>query len=76
MLVLFVHGIILYLVVRRIRKKTKELLLFVSLMLLSAYAGIASPTSLPLPTIVVKIEDWIFHPVGKWIEHMLGGPFD
>ncbi|MEW9670466.1 hypothetical protein [Ammoniphilus sp. 3BR4] len=78
LLILFVHGIILYFVVRSLRKqkKTKELLLFISLMLFSAYAGIAESASLPLPTFVVKGEDVIFRPIGKWIEQMLGGPFD
>ena len=78
LLVLLIHGIILYVVVLSLwkQKKTRELLLFVSLMLFSAYAGIAESASLPLPTFVVKGEDVIFQPVGKWIEKMLGGPLD
>lgn len=78
LLVLLVHGIILYFAGRSMykQKKSKELLLFISLMLFSAYAGIAEPASLPLPNLIIKGEDLIFRPVGKWIERMLGGPFD
>lgn len=75
--VLLVHGMILFLAGMGLyrKKSTKEFILFVLFMFFSSYAGISKLADLPPPPIA-KAEDLIFHPIGKWIERMLGGPFD
>lgn len=70
---LMLHATVAFFSIRGIyrKKQMREMVLFLLLLLFSAYVGLAELASLP-QIHLVKAIDFLFSPTGKWIEHVLG----
>jgi hypothetical protein len=71
-LIILLHLVVLFFGMKSFKgdKKKREILLFLFIILLSTYMGIAEPASLPIVPLIEGI-DIIFEPIGRWIEQVL-----
>jgi type II secretory pathway pseudopilin PulG len=74
--ILLLYAVIGFFGFRYLRKKkwNKEIVLYVLLLAISAYAAIAKRASLPQLSIAPPI-NYVFRPVEAWLETVMEGPF-